>query len=85
MAAVARDRIEEKVRAAGGGKALHEGDPQKWVEAKYITQDEANALGWAKKLIADAIAVDDFDPGELARVKEPAHEDSKRTAGPAAA
>lgn len=85
VAAIARDRIEEKVRAARGSKTLRENDPQKWAAEKIITQEEADALGWAKKLIAEAIAVDDFAPGELARAKEPAREESKRTAGPAAA
>jgi acyl-CoA dehydrogenase len=85
VAAIARERIEEKVRAARGAKALRESDPQKWAAEKIITQEEANALGWARKLIAEAIAVDDFAAGELARAKEPAREESKRTAGPAAA
>ncbi len=70
IAALARDRIEDKVRAAGGSKALHEGNPAKWLDAKLITQEEANALSGANKLIHDAIMVDDFAPEELTRAKQ---------------
>jgi hypothetical protein len=82
VAAVARDRVEEKVRAAAGAKALHEGDANTWLAAKLITPDEAATLNGAKKLIRDAIMVDDFAPDALAREQAP--DNSKRTGSAAA-
>ncbi len=79
VAAVARDRIEDKIRAALGHKTPADADYDKLVAAKVITQEEASALGWAKKLIADAIAVDDFAHDELARAQaKPAPDKTKR-------
>ncbi len=71
IAAVARDRIEEKIRASVGRRALTDSDYAKLIETKVITQEEARALNWAKKLMRDAIDVDDFAPAELARKQEP--------------
>ncbi|MGQ0741150.1 MAG: acyl-CoA dehydrogenase [Alphaproteobacteria bacterium] len=65
IAAVARDRIEEKVRKALGSRGLRDGDVANWIEAKAITQDEAGALAGARRLIAEAIAVDSFSPDEV--------------------
>ena len=85
VAAVARDRIEEKIRAALGHKAPADTDYDKLVQTKVITQEEASALGWAKKLIADAIAVDDFDPAELTHSQSSTQSDAKPAKGSAAA
>jgi len=80
VAAIARDRLEEKVRAGGGAKALHEGDPDTWRAANLITAEEASALIGAKKLIRDAIMVDDFAPDALAREQAPERGNSKPAA-----
>jgi hypothetical protein len=77
VAAIALERIEEKIRAALGHKAPAETNYDKLVQTKVITQDEESALGWAKKLIANAIAVDDFDPAELTHAQPSAREAAK--------
>jgi len=64
-AAIGRDAIEDKIRAAGlaGRKAL--ADVPALVRDKIITQAEADALERANALVRDAIDVDDFVPSEL--------------------
>jgi acyl-CoA dehydrogenase len=64
-AAIQRDATEEKIRAAGvkGRKAMS--DLVQLVQAKIITQTEADALARANMVIRDAIDVDDFEPSEL--------------------
>jgi acyl-CoA dehydrogenase len=64
LAAVERDRIEEKIRAMKQGrKAL--ADLPALVEEKVITEAEAAALVDANAIIRDVIDVDDFAPEEL--------------------
>ncbi len=73
-AAVERDAIEDKVKAAGlqGRKALS--DLAKLVKDSVITQTEADALARANAIIRDAIDVDDFAPSELtARASNSVH------------
>jgi acyl-CoA dehydrogenase len=84
-AAIASDRIEEKIRASVGRRALADSDYAKLVQTKVVTQEELRALDWSKKLTRDAIEVDDFDPAELTRERDPARSDSKKTSGSAAA
>jgi acyl-CoA dehydrogenase len=64
-AAIERDAIEEKIRAAGhaGRKAL--ADLPRLVRENVITQGEADALNRANAIVRDAIDVDDFTPAEL--------------------
>jgi acyl-CoA dehydrogenase len=64
-AAIERDAIEDKIRAAGlaGRKAL--ADLPRLVREKIISQAEADALARANAIIRDAIDVDDFAPSEL--------------------
>jgi len=64
-AAIERDWIEDKIKAAGfaGRKAL--ADVPKLVRENVITQAEADALARANAIIRDAIDVDDFAPSEL--------------------
>jgi acyl-CoA dehydrogenase len=64
-AAIERDMIEDKIRAAGhaGRKAL--ADIPLLVRENVITQAEAEALARANAIIRDAIDVDDFAPSEL--------------------
>jgi acyl-CoA dehydrogenase len=64
-AAIERDAIEDKIRAAGlsGRKAL--ADLPRLVRENLITQAEADALTRANAIIRDAIDVDDFAPSEL--------------------
>ena len=64
-AAIERDAIEEKIRAAGhaGRKAL--ADLARLVRENVITQGEADALTRANAIVRDAIDVDDFAPAEL--------------------
>jgi acyl-CoA dehydrogenase len=64
-AAIERDAIEEKIRAAGhaGRKAL--ADLPRLVRENVITQGEADALNRANAIVRDAIDVDDFSPTEL--------------------
>ena len=64
-AAIERDAIEEKIRAAGhaGRKAL--ADLPRLVRENVITQAEADALNRANAIVRDAIDVDDFSPAEL--------------------
>jgi acyl-CoA dehydrogenase len=64
-AAIERDAIEEKIRAAGhaGRKAL--ADLPRLVRENVITQGEADALNRANGIVRDAIDVDDFSPAEL--------------------
>ena len=64
-AAIERDVIEEKIRAAGhaGRKAL--ADLPRLVRDNVITQSEADALNRANAIVRDAIDVDDFSPAEL--------------------
>ena len=64
LAAVERDRIEEKIRAVKQGrKAL--ADLPALVEEKVITEAEAAALVDANAIVRDVIDVDDFAPEEL--------------------
>ena len=65
MAAIERDAIEEKIRAAGqtGRKAL--ADLPRLVRENIITQTEADALLRANTIVREAIDVDDFAPSEL--------------------
>jgi acyl-CoA dehydrogenase len=64
-AAIERDAIEEKIRAAGqtGRKAL--ADLPRLVRENIITQTEADALMRANAIVREAIDVDDFAPSEL--------------------
>jgi acyl-CoA dehydrogenase len=64
-AAIERDAIEDKIRAAGlvGRKAL--ADLPRLVRENIISQAEADALTRANAIIRDAIDVDDFAPSEL--------------------
>ena len=64
LAAVERDRIEEKIRAVKQGrKAL--ADLPALVEENVITEAEAAALVDANAIVRDVIDVDDFAPEEL--------------------
>jgi acyl-CoA dehydrogenase len=66
LAAVERDRIEEKIRAVKQGrKAL--ADLPALVEEKIITEAEAATLVDANAIVRDVIDVDDFAPEELAQ------------------
>jgi len=64
-AAVERDEIESKIRAAGlsGRKAL--ADLPRLVRDNIITQTDADTLVRANAIIRDAIEVDDFAASEL--------------------
>ena len=64
-AAIERDAIEDKIKAAGlaGRKALS--DIPRLVRENVITPAEADALARANAIIRDAIDVDDFAPSEL--------------------
>jgi acyl-CoA dehydrogenase len=62
-AAVERDAIEEKIKAARGRKGL--ADPEGALRDGVITQSEADALIRAKAVMRDAIEVDDFAAAEL--------------------
>jgi acyl-CoA dehydrogenase len=62
-AAVERDAIEEKIRAARGRKAM--ADFAALVRDGVITQTEADALVRANAIVRDAIDVDDFAAAEL--------------------
>jgi hypothetical protein len=64
-AAIERDAIEEKIRAAGhaGRRAL--ADLPRLVRENVITQGEADALNRANAIVREAIDVDDFSPAEL--------------------
>jgi acyl-CoA dehydrogenase len=64
LAAVERDRLEEKIRATKPGrKAL--ADLPALVEEGIITEAEGAALVEANAIVRDVIDVDDFTPGEL--------------------
>jgi acyl-CoA dehydrogenase len=69
-AAIERDLIEDKVKAAGlqGRKAL--ADLAKLVQDGILTQTEADSLARANAIIRDAIDVDDFAPAELTARKD---------------
>jgi acyl-CoA dehydrogenase len=64
LAAVERDRLEEKIRAAKPGrKAL--ADLPALVNERIITEADAAALTEANAIVRDVIDVDDFAPEEL--------------------
>ncbi len=69
-AAVERDAIDEKLRAAMGKGARNAlTHPELGVQAGVLTPAQAEALKQANAIIRDAIDVDDFAPEELTGVK----------------
>jgi acyl-CoA dehydrogenase len=69
-AAVERDAMDEKLRAAlGKGARAALAQPELGVKAGVLTPEQAESLKRANAIIRDAIDVDDFAPEELTGVK----------------
>ena len=64
-AAITRDQIEEKIRAAGRSVKRALADLPALLRDNVLTQSDADALMRASAIIRDAIDVDDFAPSEL--------------------
>jgi acyl-CoA dehydrogenase len=64
-AAITRDQIEEKIRAAGRPVKRALMDLPALLRDNILTQSDAEALMRASAIIRDAIDVDDFAPSEL--------------------
>jgi acyl-CoA dehydrogenase len=79
-AAVERDAIEDKIRAAYKGKRKDRPDVAQMVRDGTLTQTEADALVRANAIVREAIDVDDFEPGEIETVEEPLGEMHRRSA-----